>query len=415
MWSLLFVAALPAALPGAPDPLDLAALLRQAREANPALASARGRLAAAEAAPSQAEAPMDPMASIAYTNESLDELTLGEAEDSFLTLSWSQQVRYPGKRRLAGEVARREIDVQSTRVEQAERSITSRVVAAYADLYRVDRSTDILLRSRELLASLHETARARYEAGEGLLQNVLKARTEISLVDAEMAALRQERARAEASLRALLNAPGRSFGPAREIPPAAPLDLEALRRAALEHSPGIREAEAMARRDEARLDLARRELRPDFSWQAGYSYRGSLDPMVMGMIGVQLPLYRGRKQAQGVAQAGHELAATRADAEAARLGVIAEIEEIAARAGRAAELASLYEEAVLPQARASLESSTSAYGVGRVDFLTLLEDFSTVLRREMDLEAQRADHLMALGELQGLTGLPLVAPAEAAP
>jgi hypothetical protein len=108
MWLLLLSLAAPAALQAAPAPLDLAALLREAREANPALASARGRLAAAEAAPSQAEAPPDPMASVTLNNEGLDALTLGDSDDTFILLRWEQEVRYPGKRRLAGAAARGE-------------------------------------------------------------------------------------------------------------------------------------------------------------------------------------------------------------------------------------------------------------------------------------------------------------------
>jgi len=415
MWFLLLSLAAPVVLQAAPAPLDLAALLREAREANPSLASARGRLAAAGAVPSQAEAPPDPMAKVTFTNEGFDELTLGDSDNSFLALSWEQDVRSSRKRRLAGDVARGEVAVLAARVEERRRAIDARVIGAFAEMFRVDRSTAILQRTRELLDSLQQTARTRYESGEGVLENVLKAGAEASLVDVELEILKQDRAVAEASLRAALNAPGRSFGPALDLPTIGPLDHDALQSAALANAVEIQETEAMARRDEARLDLARSELKPDLKWEALYGYRGSIDPMVMGLIGVRLPLHRGDRQAQGIVQADEELRATRAEADAARLRVTAEIETLLARAERASRLATIYEESILPQARAALESSITAYGVGRVDFLTLLTDASGVLRRELDLEVQRADRLATVAALEQLTGLPLVDAARERP
>jgi outer membrane protein, heavy metal efflux system len=302
--------------------------------------------------------------------------------------------------------------VAATRVEEQRRAIDAGVIEAFAAMYRADRSTTILQRNRELLALLQQTARVRYEAGEGLLENVLKAGTESALLEVDLELLKQERAAAEASLRALLNAPGRSFGPATDLPAIASLDPDTLRRAALDNAVDIQAADAMARRDEARLDLARRELKPDMKWEAGYAYRGSLDPMVMGLFGVRLPLHRGSNQAQGIVQADQELRAARAEADAARLRVTSEVEILLARADRASRLASIYEESVLPQARAALESSVTAYGVGRIEFLAVLTDLSSVLRRELDLENQRSDRLMAVAGLERLTGLSLVGEGE---
>src|SRR5688572_10108710 len=243
MWFLLLSLAVPAAMQAAPAPLDLAALLKEAREANPALASARGRLAAAAAVPSQAEAPPDPLASVSFNNESLDDLTLGDSDDSFILLRWEQEVRYPGKRRLAGEVARRDAAVLASGVLGQQREIDARVIEAFAELYRVDRSMAILRRTRDLLGSLQETSRVRYEAGEGLLENVLTAGTEVSLLGADLELLTQARANGEASLRELLNAPGRSFGPVADLPAVAVPDPDALRSAALDNAVDIQAAD----------------------------------------------------------------------------------------------------------------------------------------------------------------------------
>ena len=71
-------------------------------------------------------------------------------------------------------------------------------------------------------------------------------------------------------------------------------------------------------------------------------------------------------------------------------------------------LADLYSDSVLPQARLSLESSLASYQVGRVDFLSVLTNFVTVLSYEINYEEQNARYLQALARLEPLTGLSLI-------
>ena len=407
----------PADLPSAgagTAPLNLASLIREAAERSPALAAARSRVLAAEATPSQAEALPDPLVTVSYQNESLTDWTFGHSPDSFLSFSWTQELPYSGKREAAGEVARSEITVSQRRLDRIWLETVAGIKRAYADLYRIDRTATILSESRELLRSFLDTARARYEVGEGILENVLKAQTEITKLDADLAKLVQERASAAALLIALA---GRrddaAAGPVLDLPETSPLpDVADLEKEALARSPEILEMEAAARREEARLDLARRQLKPDLMWGASYANRGELDPMIMGTFGVRLPLSRNSKQVQGIIQARHEAEAAGHEVESARLRLLAEIRDLAARAARAGTLSRLFAEGVLPQARSALDSAAAAYGVGRADFLTLLEDFRTLLSYEIDHETQRAERVSALAALEPLTGRALIPVSE---
>src|SRR5262245_29377064 len=228
-----------AALPGAATldlaALDLAALLREADAGNPQIGAAASLKSAAESVPSQMEAPSDPIAGLSYTNVGLTESTLGEEGDSILELSWTQEVPYSGKLRLAGEAARREIEVSRQRLDQVRITVAARVKQAYAELYHSDRTSQILQESRALLESFLQTARTRYESGEGLLQNVLKAQTEISKLDADLEKLLQERRTAQARLNTLAGrASDQALGPALELPEMlGPLDSSALESDAL--------------------------------------------------------------------------------------------------------------------------------------------------------------------------------------
>jgi outer membrane protein TolC len=66
----------------------------------------------------------------------------------------------------------------------------------------------------------------------------------------------------------------------------------------------------------------------------------------------------------------------------------------------------LYQTAILPQARLTVEASLSAYRVNRVDFLTLLDSQMTVFNYEIGLATAIAGYNKALAEIDLLAGRP---------
>jgi outer membrane protein TolC len=71
-------------------------------------------------------------------------------------------------------------------------------------------------------------------------------------------------------------------------------------------------------------------------------------------------------------------------------------------------LAQMYRDTVLPQARLALESSIASYQNGRVDFLSVLTNFGTVLEYEMSYFDELASYHTAVSRLEETTGTMLV-------
>jgi outer membrane protein TolC len=335
-----------------------------------------------------------------------------------LALTWLQEGPHASKRRLAGDAVRSEADVLSRRADLVRRALASRIKQQYAALYRIDRSIAILDTNRQLLESFLRTARIRYETGEGLLENVLKAQTEVAVLDVQLVRLAQERRSIEAEINRLAGrAAAAPLGVAAVLPPVVAIgdeDTPLLEAEALAQAPEVLALEAEIRRGEARLEASRGQSKLDFMWGGAFGYREDLDPMITGMFGLRLPVYEKRKQAQGIVQSSAELDASRHDAASMRLSVAAQTRDLTAQAARAAATLKLYDDAVIPQARSALDSAAASYGVGRVDFKTLLDDFGALLRYEIDRETQRAEQVAALAGLERLTGRALV-PVEGAP
>lgn len=96
-----------------------------------------------------------------------------------------------------------------------------------------------------------------------------------------------------------------------------------------------------------------------------------------------------------------ELAAMRADTRGA-LG------ERYADLVRARRLAALYRNTIIPQARAAVSSALAAYRVGKVDFMTLLDNQMTVNKYRQEVLALQAEEGRAWAELEMLTGTELI-------
>ena len=205
--SFLVVSALArGAVAEALPPTDLAALLAEAEQASPELLALGARVEAArEGAPARSALP-DPKLSAVYTNDGLDQWTLGESEFSNLSLGWEQEMPYREVRRRAAAVAEADVEVASAGVRSARGRLRERIVTLYAALWRSDREAQLLEDARVLFAALAESARVRYEAGEGIQQTVLWAQTEARRVDVLLDEVVRARRSTEIELGAALGA-----------------------------------------------------------------------------------------------------------------------------------------------------------------------------------------------------------------
>lgn len=112
-----------------PDPL-LASLIAEAVSKNPDVIAAQEALTAAEARPVQARSLANPMASVVYTNEGWSP-SLGTSDMTTLAFMGSQDLPFPGKRRLKGEIREVEAGQFGQQVERTKLSLTAAVKRAY--------------------------------------------------------------------------------------------------------------------------------------------------------------------------------------------------------------------------------------------------------------------------------------------
>src|SRR5712692_7230816 len=121
---------------GVGPPTPLAALVEEARKSDPhILAAEQAAKAAGHVAPQVSTLP-DPQFTLQHFSVGSPRPFAGYTNSDFayIGLGVSQDIPYPGKLRLKGEIAKREADVSQQQIESVRRSVLAELKAAYFQL-----------------------------------------------------------------------------------------------------------------------------------------------------------------------------------------------------------------------------------------------------------------------------------------
>ncbi|MFN2565145.1 MAG: TolC family protein, partial [Gemmatimonadaceae bacterium] len=381
-------------------------LVARAVAVNPAIHAAAARAEAARRRVQPAGLLPDPMLMLGIQNLPLggEPGMSGPDPMTMRMVGVGQTLPYPGKLAARKRVAARELEAAEAAVAVATQQVVQDVRSAYYELAFVDRALDVVERSRRVLGEFITAAEARHGVGSAGQEDVLKARLEATRLAETAVALSEQRRAVLARLNALLDRPSdtpvsdarvpdrlaraavapsadqirfvsAAFGARAADSPLPPLGE--LQETAVRESPMLREQSAMIAVQQARVDLAGREYLPDFELSLQYGQRPGRPDMVSATVSIPLPVYKGRKQDTHAAEARSQLAALQADLRARENEVRAEVARLYSELERQRAQLALYVKAIIPQGRASLASAAASYQVGRVEFLTVLENQAT--------------------------------------
>jgi len=248
-------------------------LLKEALQRNPEILAAQKRYEAARQRPAQAGSLPDPMFSPGWNSSTWPwpGAGLGSEPTANIGFMISQEIPYPGKRKLASDIAAKEAEAEYQQYEQARLSVVSRVKQAYYRLAYTYAATDVLRRNRELLENLVRIAEIRYSSGKAEQQDILKTQTQITLLETRRLQIEQERRSRAAEINSLMNlVPGTFDGRPVDLPPAPKLPpLSELEASARDNSPMLRRDLKVIQRSELAVNMARKDFYPDVTLNGG--------------------------------------------------------------------------------------------------------------------------------------------------
>ena len=391
----------------------LSELLAEAEKNNPQIEAARRGFEAAKQVSTQVSTLPDPQFNLQHLSVGSPRPFAGYTNSDFayIGLGVSQDIPYPGKLRLKGEIAKRNADVSQQQIESVRRSVLAELKAAYFKLAYLSKTLVILEQDGELLKQAQQAADARYRSGIGTQQDLLQAQLQQTKLLREIAMHHLEVGKLEAQLKQLLNRP-------QDSPDIEPTDLvetplvqtyTELLAAAEVQNPEIASAKKMIEKQSLQADLARKDFYPDFNVQ--YMWQRT-DPTqfrayYMLSVGVRVPIYRGRKQRPELAQAEAEKLRAGSELQAQSQQVAAELRAQYVLAQQTSELLKIHREGLSPQSRSEFQAALATYQSNKQDFQALLAAFLDVLHLDEEYWQNVAEYETSIARLEQITGLSL--------
>jgi len=389
---------------------SLASLVAEAQRENAQVSSAEHAWRAATYRPQQATALPDPQITVQDFSVGSPKPWAGFSNSDFAYVGFgaSQDIPYPGKRRLRGVAAEREADAQKAQIDVVRTNIADQVKTAYLRLAYLDQTIDLLDRNRTVLDTLIKTEVSRYSVGQGSQADILRGQLERTKLIRETTMHEQEMGQLEATLKALLHRPQDSANivpeplkatddsPQQHDAPALVADQNAM----------LKADRAMVVQQDARLESARRGTKPDFS--VGYMFQltgTSYRDYYVATFNVRFP--RKKRVNAEIAEAAEMVARSRADADADQQQLVAAAQKESITATSSAELMKEYQQGLIPQAESVFQSELTAYQSNRGPLNAVLTALMDRIAFEHDYQQALLDHETALAHLETLTGAEL--------
>jgi outer membrane protein TolC len=321
----------------------------------------------------------------------------------------SQTLPGPGKRGLRANVAGSEVAEAKATLDATRLDVRIRVRKAFYDLLRAEDGLRIHDQHLDIARQAVEAARIKYAVGKVPQQDILKAQVSVTRLAEHLIHFDQDAEIARGRLNTLLghnpNAPINIRGE-YETSVVLP-SVETLEQAALQSRPDLQQAQAAVEKSEKEKAFAQKAYVPDFTVSAGYMLmpRGSEfrnNYMLEGSI--NLPWLNHRKHDAEIAEATAKVSEQDAEVAAMRNSAFGQIQEALVEARAAQKLANIYQQALRPQAEATLHLTVIAYENDKTEFLDLLDSQMTVIDVDLayfqavaDFEARMADLELAVG------------------
>ena len=393
---------------GVPTPLG--ALREEAEKNDPAILTAERAARAARFVAPQVSTLPDPQFTLQQFSVGSPRPFAGYTNNNFayIGLSASQQLLYPGKLKLRGEVADRDADAAKVHTEVVSYDEIEMLKTTYFHLAYLQQTLGILQRDDVLLQQVEQQAEAHYSAGQGNQQDVLKAQLERTKILREISMHHQLVGEDQAVLKRIVRRPQDSPNIITEPLSATFLryTAEELLDTVREQDPNIREQTAMIQRNQTSVELARKEFRPDFG--VSYTYENTdrkFPDYYMFAFNVNFPRRKPRQAALAEAQVNVERAERELDTQLQ--GALAEVQRQYVVTKTSEEQLLIYRDGLIPQAQATIQAGLAAYQSNREDFETLFSSFLDVLSLDLEYQQTLLDHQTALVHIERLTGVTL--------
>lgn len=383
---------------------------------NPQIARARHQAAAAAARAPQVAALPDPVAALSLFLLPPETRTGPQR----LTLSLQQKLPWFGKLRLRERAALAQAAALEHDIEALRLDLLTKVRRLNHELAFLAASERIVEGERITLARYEQAAQARYAAGTGLQQESVRIQAQITQIDTRLLEIREQHGARLAHLNALRDRPaGTLVTTPPESPSTSHLKATGLASLARLKRPEMTALAARLAAADAHLELATKNRQPDLDLGLSYSVvekrrdrPGRLMPPpdngddVLALSGaVALPVWRHKLTAE-VAESQSRRSALEAERRALEAEIDRALGDWTTRLPLLEQHLELLDGVLLKQAREALRSAESAYSLGHLNAIDLLDAEVVLFEVRIAAERTRTDLANGWAELERAVAAP---------
>ena len=392
------------------ETFELPSLIRVAVERNPKVKAAKARWQATIEQYPQVTALPDPMFMYGYFLRSV-ETRVGPQRHR---INFSQAFPYPGTLDAAGEVVKKAIEIERVKHEQVVRDLIVELKLSYHELAYLQRAVELTRQNHELIASILAIATTRYAEGKAILNDVLKAQSQLAQLEYDLVLLEELQHVEHANINGILSVPsttqlGATVPVSYELLDVTLADVEKqalakrqeLRIAALtieKAAEGIALAELQTK-PMLKLDLMTIETGEALMFDAPGSGK---NPFSIG-IGVTIP-WSGLKNSSKVREAQQNREVVVAKKHSLEDKTKVALRKVYFRLENARRLVELYETTLIPQAGAAIEVAETWHQEGPKSITGFLETQSVWLNFNLARLRAIADYQQNVAQLEQLVG-----------
>ena len=401
-------------------PLTLDEVLAAALKNNPSITEAQKRWEEKKSRVPLARALPNPTFGI--MKDDIPTNSLNPFDGMMTEYSISQEFMNPGKLDAMGKMAESNAAMSAAEYEAKKIDISTQVKQAYYDYLYNTKAVQIMQENQKLMKQLVDLAQVNYSTGMVALQDTLKAQTEVSKMDAEIASMEAMAKAASGKVNTLMGrSPNDQLSIKETFQTTAPIQsFDTLVKQA-QSGPAIRGMEQQVEMAKSGVDMAKRQSNPDFELSLGYkSYKAMTSAGVdaMGMptttttrqpstwnIGIMamIPLWGDKNQAE-VSAANANLEASKASLENMKNMQAMDLQMALSDAQAFWRQIELYQRVVIPQSEQTYQAAMVGYGSGKVDLMDVLEGINTLRNAKLSLYKAKVDYEKAMANLEKAVG-----------
>ena len=398
-----------ARLPTLPDDAGPEEYVVLALKRNPGIKAAEQRIRRLANRIPQVTSLDDPMLQFAPFGE-MAETAAGQV--SAMT-ALSQRFPLPSKLQTRGRIVAQDVAEAIAALERVRLRVIADTRLTWWRYYYMTRAIQVTQGNHDLLSQFQHVAEAKYRAGTATQQDVLRASVELSNLDNELIVLRQRLISARAMLNRLIDRPVDAPLPEPTIRTLdqIELELESLLTEAAHSNPAIRQIRERIEGFKQRSELARLNRWPDLTVSFNYNLVDSegLSRIANGDdqwwfgFGINLPVWTERLDAaqrealrgrlENIAALGDE-----------RNRIDFRVQDAFAKVQSQQQQVVLFRDVIIPQAQQTVNASLSSYRSGKVDFLTLIDNWRKLLVFQLMYHQNLAQFEQSFAELQQAVG-----------